>query len=125
MKKVISSLNAPKALGPYSQAIEANGFVYISGQLGISPLDGKLKPTVEEQAKQALENMSAILAAAGCKIEDVVKTTVLLQDIGDFGAVNEIYASVFSVDPPARACYQVAKLPAGGLVEIESIAVKP
>lgn len=126
MKKAINASNAPAAVGPYSHAVEANGFVFTSGQLGIVPATGKLEDTVEKQTIQAFKNIEAVLAAAGCTLKDIVKCTVFLQDIGDFAAVNKIYAGMFSGDFPARSCVEVAKLPgSGALVEIETIALKP
>ena len=122
MKTVIATTAAPGAIGPYSQAIEANGFVFVSGQLGIDPATGKMPEGVEAQAKQSLANVEALLTAAGATFADVVKTTVYLADIADFAAVNEIYASKFEAPFPARSAFQVAALPAGGLVEIEVVA---
>ena len=124
MKTIITSPNAPAALGPYSQAVEANGTLYLSGQLGIVPATGELADGVEAQAKQALENLGAVLTEAGLSFDNVVKTTVLLQDMADFAAVNAVYGSFFTKDFPARACFEVAALPKGGLVEIEAVAVR-
>jgi 2-iminobutanoate/2-iminopropanoate deaminase len=122
--KVISTKKAPAAVGPYSQAISANGLVFVSGQLGIDPATGKLVDGVEAQAEQALENMGAILAEAGLSFASVVKATVLLQSMDDFQKVNAIYAKRFPEQAPARAAFAVAKLPLGGLVEIEAIAAE-
>ena len=125
MKKVIATANAPQAIGPYSQAIEANGLVFTSGQLGLIPETGELAEGVEAQAKQALENIKAVLAEAGLTMDNVVKTTVLLADMADFAAVNAIYAEYFTEGSyPARSAFQVAALPKGGLVEIETICVR-
>ena len=128
MKKVIATPDAPKAVGPYSQAIEVNGTVngtlYISGQIPVNPADGTVPETIEAQSRQALENVGAILAAAGLSYSDVVKTTVLLDDIADFSAMNAVYAEFFTGDKPARACFQVAALPMGVKVEIEAVAVR-
>ncbi len=124
MKKVINTPDAPKAVGPYSQAIETNGTIYISGQIPVNPATGAIPESIEEQTTQSLENIGAILKAAGCTYDNVVKTTVLLDDMNNFAAMNAIYAKYFEKDMPARACYQVAKLPLGVKVEIESIAVK-
>lgn len=124
MKKVISSPNAPKAIGPYSQAIEAGGTLYISGQLPIDAATGQIPETIEEQTAQSLENVMAILKEAGFSAGDVVKSTVLLSDMGDFAAMNSIYSKYYTHDMPARVCYQVAALPMGVKVEIETIAVK-
>ncbi len=124
MKKVINSADAPKAVGPYSQAIEANGTLYISGQLPLNPSNGTMPATIEEQTAQCLDNIGAILAAAGYSFGDVVKSTVLLDDIGNFDAMNGVYARYYTDNLPARAAYQVAKLPKGAMIEIETIAVK-
>lgn len=124
MKKVIATPDAPKAVGPYSQAIEVNGTLYISGQIPVNPADGTVPETIEAQSRQALKNVGAILAAAGLSYSDMVKTTVLLDDIADFSAMNAVYAEFFTGDKPARACFQVAALPMGVKVEIEAIAVR-
>ena len=125
MKKVVNTEKAPKAIGPYSQAIEANGTLYISGQLPIDPQTASfVEGDAKEQTKQVLKNIAAILEAAGYTFDDVVKSTVLLQSMDDFAAMNEVYASFYKNDAPARVAYQVAKLPMGALVEIETIAVK-
>ena len=121
-KTVVSSDNAPAAIGPYSPGIQTGNMVFLSGQLGIDPATGKMPEGVEAQAKQSLANVEALLTAAGATFADVVKTTVYLADIADFAAVNEIYASKFEAPFPARSAFQVAALPAGGLVEIEVIA---
>lgn len=121
-KQVIATTKAPGAVGPYVQAIKANGTVYCSGQLGIDPATGKLADGVEAQAHQSMKNMGAILAEAGCDYSSVVKTTIFLADMDDFAKVNEIYKSYFGEEFPARSCVQVAKLPLGGLVEVECIA---
>ena len=113
-KTVVSSDNAPAAIGPYSPGIQTGNMVFLSGQLGIDPATGKLPEGVEAQAKQSLANVEALLTAAGA--------TVYLADIADFAAVNEIYASKFEAPFPARSAFQVAALPAGGLVEIEVVA---
>ena len=125
MKTVIATTAAPGAIGPYSQAIEAGGFVFVSGQLPLDPATGAFVPGgVEEQAEQSLRNLKAVLAGAGCTLGDVVKTTVLLKDIADFGAMNEVYTSYFTGVCPARSAFQVAALPKDARVEIEAIAVK-
>lgn len=124
MKKVIATADAPKAVGPYSQALEVNGTLYVSGQIPVVPADGSVPQTIEEQTRQSLKNVGAILAEAGMTYDNVVKTTVLLDDIANFKAMNEVYAEFFTQDKPARACYQVAALPLGVKVEIEAIAVK-
>ena len=124
MKKVISSPRAPKAVGPYSQAIAAADTIYVSGQLPIDASTGKMPEGIEAQTRQSLTNLGYILEEAGYTFADVAKTTVLLQSIGDFGAMNGVYAEFFTKDMPARVCYEVAKLPMGALVEIDAIAVK-
>lgn len=124
MKKIVSTPDAPAAVGPYSQAIEANGTLYISGQLPLDPSTKSMPEGVKAQTGQSLKNVEAILKAAGYTKADVVKSTVLLQDIADFGAMNEVYAAFYTENPPARVAYQVAALPMGALVEIETIAVK-
>lgn len=123
-KTVVTSENAPKAVGPYSAGIVAGDTVYLSGQLGLDPAAGKLAEGVAAQAKQSLANIGALLESQGLTYENVVKTTVLLADIADFAAVNEVYASVFTEPYPARSCFAVAALPMGGLVEIEVIATR-
>ena len=122
--KAVSTVNAPAAIGPYSQAIAAGEFVYLSGQLGVDPATGNMENSVEAQAERAISNMKAILAEAGLDISRVIKTTVFLKDMGDFAAVNAIYAKHFQQPYPARSCVQVAELPKGGLVEIEAVCVK-
>ncbi len=124
MKKVIATPDAPKAVGPYSQAIEVNGTLYVSGQIPVNPADGSVAEDIREQAHQSLKNIGAILKEAGMSYGNVVKTTVLLDDIANFKAVNDVYAEYFTDDKPARACYQVAALPLGVKLEIEAIAVK-
>lgn len=124
MKKVIATEKAPKAIGPYSQAIETNGTIYISGQIGINPETGTLVEGIEKQTEQVLKNIGAILEATGCNYKHVVKCTVLLENMDNFKVVNEIYGRVFTEQPPARAAYGVVKLPLGSLVEIETIAVR-
>ena len=122
MKKVISTKDAPQAIGPYSQAIAANGFLFISGQLGVSPSGEFAGADVKSQAQRSLQNLQAILSEAGLGFENVVKTTIFLADIADFAAVNEIYAEFFNEPYPARSTVAVKTLPKGGLVEIELIA---
>ena len=122
MKESISSTRAPKAIGPYSQAIKAGGFVFLSGQLPANPANGEISGDIKAQTKQSLENIRAILAASDANLQSVVKTTVFLNDINDFAAMNEVYKQYFDHDPPARSCVQVAAIPKGALVEIEAIA---
>lgn len=124
MKKIVHTDKAPKAIGPYSQAIEANETLYISGQLPIDPQTGKMPESIKEQTEQVLKNIGAILESAGYSFKDVVKSTVLLSDIANFGAMNEVYGKYYVSDCPARAAYQVANLPLGAMIEIETIAVK-
>jgi 2-iminobutanoate/2-iminopropanoate deaminase len=124
MKKIIHTDHAPKAVGPYSQAVEANGTLYVSGQIPVDPATGRIPETIEDQTEQALKNVGAILEAAGYARTDVVKSTVLLADMGDFAAMNAVYARFYTHELPARAAYQVAALPLGVKVEIETIAVK-
>lgn len=123
MKKVISTNNAPAAIGPYSQAIEVNGLVFCSGQIPIDPATGEfVKGGIEEQTKQSLANIKAILKEAGLEMSNIVKTTVLLADMNDFATVNAIYAEAFSEPFPARSAFAVKDLPKGALIEIEVIA---
>nr|WP_311490081.1 RidA family protein [uncultured Alloprevotella sp.] len=123
MKTQISSSKAPAAIGPYSQAIAANGFLFISGQLPIDPATGNFaEGGIRELTRQSLENVKSILAEAGLTLADVVKTTVFLADMSDFAAMNEVYAEYFTAPAPARSAVAVKTLPKGGLVEIEVIA---
>ncbi|MBE5781555.1 MAG: RidA family protein [Clostridiales bacterium] len=122
MKKIVHTDAAPAAIGPYSQANIANGMVYVSGQLGMDPATGELKEGLEAQAEQALNNLKAILEAAGSGLDEVVKTTVFLAKMTDFSIFNAVYAKYFPSDCPARSCFAVAGLPKGGLVEVEAIA---
>jgi 2-iminobutanoate/2-iminopropanoate deaminase len=122
MKKIIHTDGAPGAIGPYSQAVMAGDFLFISGQLGIDPENATLEGSVTQQADRALKNMGAILKEAGLGFADVVKVTVLLADIGDFAAVNDVYARFFESPFPARAAYAAAGRPRGALVEIEAVA---
>ncbi|WP_298065126.1 RidA family protein [uncultured Rikenella sp.] len=124
MKKIIATSEAPAAVGPYSQAVEAGGTLYISGQLPIDPSTQAMPDGIRAQTEQSLKNIAAILEAAGYTKNDVVKSTVLLKDIADFGAMNEVYAGFYTENPPARVAYEVAALPMGALVEIETVAVK-
>ena len=125
MKKIISTDKAPKAIGPYSQAVEANGTLYISGQIPMNPQTGQVvEAEITKQTEQVMQNIAAILEAAGYTFADVVKSTVLLNDIKNFAAMNEVYGKYYTENPPARAAYQVCNLPLGVLVEIETIAVK-
>lgn len=123
MKKVVATTNAPSAIGPYSQAIHAGSTVFVSGQLPIDPATGAFAgEDIVAQTRQSLTNIKSILESDGLTMADVVKTTVLLQNIGDFAAMNEVYATFFEGDCPARAAFEVAALPKGALVEIEAVA---
>ena len=122
MRKTIVTDKAPAAIGPYSQGVELNGTVYVSGQLPVNPADGTMPAGVENQTRQALDNIGAILNEAGLTFNDIVKTTVLLADISDFAAMNAVYSGYFQQDKPARVCYQVVALPKGALVEIDAVA---
>jgi len=126
MKKIIKTTEAPQAIGPYSQAVEANGFVFVSGQIPLNPKTGILVTgDIREQARQVMDNGRAILAAAGCAMDRVIKTTIYLKNIGDFASVNEVYGSYFTSDPPARATVEVSRLPKDVAIEIDFVAVKP
>ena len=120
----VSTPNAPAALGPYSQAVDTGSTVYCSGQLGLDPATGNLADGVQAQTHQALKNLQAVLNEAGLSLDNVVKTTVFVQDLADFGTVNEIYGTYFHGGFPARSCVQIAALPKNALVEIECIAVR-
>lgn len=123
MKEIVSTDKAPAAIGPYSQAVKTGGFIFLSGQLAIDPATMEIVPgCVACQAEQAIKNMTAVLESQGLGLADVVKTTVFLQSMGDFAAVNEVYGKYFAEKAPARSCVEVAALPKGGLVEIEAIA---
>lgn len=123
-KEIIMAQNAPAAVGPYVHAVKAGDLIFTSGQLGLNPESGTLPEGVEAQTEQAIKNLDCVLKVAGYSLSDVVKTTVFLADIHDFGKVNEIYAKYFTGETPARSCVQVAALPKNGLVEIECVAVK-
>ncbi len=120
----ISTVKAPAAIGPYSQAIQTEDMLFTSGQLGLDPQTGSLPEGIQAQTSQALANVNAILKEAGFTKENVIKTTVFLKDMTDFGAVNEIYADFFGDHKPARSCVEVARLPKNGLVEIEVVAAR-
>ena len=124
MKKAIATTKAPGTIGPYSQAVEANGMVFISGQLPINPETGLMPETVSEQTEQSMKNLQAILEAAGCTFDNVVKSTCYLADMSYFGEMNTVYAKYFTGDCPARAAFAVKELPKKALVEIEMIAAK-
>ena len=124
MTQVISTSNAPAAIGPYSQAIEVNGMVYTSGQIPVNPATGEIADSIEGQARQVMENVKNLLEAAGTSMGNVVKTTVFIKDMNDFGKINEIYAEYFEGACPARSCVEVARLPKDVLMEMEAVAVK-
>ena len=124
MKKIIATEKAPGAIGPYSQAVKAGDLVFLSGQVAIEPVSGQiLAEDVVSQAKQVMENLSAVLEESGGSLSDLVKTTVYLTDLNDFAAVNEVYGDYFNADPPARATVEVSRLPRDVMVEIDGIAV--
>ncbi len=123
MKDIVVSNRGPKPIGPYSQAIKSNGFLFVSGQVGMDPASGEFAgPTIQLQTERMLENVKAILEAGGASLSHVVKTTVFLKDMNDFAAMNEVYARYFTAAPPARSTVQVARLPKDALVEIEVVA---
>jgi 2-iminobutanoate/2-iminopropanoate deaminase len=123
-KKIISTKNAPAAIGPYSQAVVAGNLIFTSGQLPIDPANGQLiNDDVKKAAERSMENIKAILEAADSSLDKVIKTVIYLKDMNDFAAVNEVYSRYFKSNEPARSCVQVAKLPKDGLLEIEAIAI--
>ncbi|MDO4321333.1 MAG: RidA family protein [Lachnospiraceae bacterium] len=124
MKKAISTDKAPAAIGPYSQAIEVNDMIFTSGVIPVNPATGEIPSGVEAQAEQAFSNMAALLQAAGSSMENVIKTTVFIKEMNDFGKINEIYAKYFTGTFPARSCVEVARLPKDVLLEVEAIATK-
>jgi 2-iminobutanoate/2-iminopropanoate deaminase len=125
MKKIISTSKAPAAIGPYSQAVEINGTLYVSGQIPLNPETGKLvEGDITVQTEQVFRNITAILDSAGYTFSDVVKSTCLLSDMANFKAMNEVYGRFYTVNQPARAAFAVKELPLGALIEIETIAVK-
>ena len=124
MQKVISTENAPAAIGPYSQAIEINGMVYTSGIIGVDPATGTPMEGIEAQAERAMTSLVNVVEAAGSKVENIVKTTVLIKEMNDFGKINEIYKKYFKEPFPARSCVEVARLPKDVLLEVEAIAWK-
>jgi 2-iminobutanoate/2-iminopropanoate deaminase len=123
-KKIISTDKAPAAIGPYSQAVEVNGLIYTSGMIPVIPETGEIVQGIENQARQALTNVRSLLEAAGSSMDKVVKTTVFIKDMNDFAKVNEVYASFFEGEYPARSCVEVARLPKDVLIEMEAIALK-
>lgn len=124
LQEIIVTENAPDALGPYSQAVKAGGLVYLSGQLGLNPQTGEfVTGDVQDETRQVLTNLGAVLKEAGSSFKKVVKATVFVKDLGDFALVNEVYAEFFTENPPARACVEVARLPKDARVEIDLIAL--
>lgn len=123
-KQVISSTNAPKAIGPYSSALKVGNMLFVSGQIPVNPADGSIPASIKEQANQSLSNLKALVTEAGYSLSDVVKTTVFITDINDFAAVNEVYASYFAEPYPTRSCVAVKDLPKGVKLEIECICCK-
>ena len=121
--KTVATKNAPAALGPYAQAQVSGGFVFTSGQIGIDPATGVIADGIEAQAHQVFRNLTAVLQAAGSDMSKVVKTTVFIKDMNDFGLVNGIYAEYFTEPYPARSCVQISALPKGGLIEVEATVV--
>lgn len=125
MKRIIKTQHAPAAIGPYSQASEINGMLFISGQIALDSASGEIVPGgIREQTEQVLNNIKAILTAADYRISDIIKCTCMLKDLNDFQSMNEVYSSYFKDNPPARAAFEVARLPRDVLIEIEAIAVK-
>ena len=124
MKNNISTNNAPAAIGPYSQAVEVNGMVFTSGQIPVNPATGEIPEGIEAQAEQVMVNVKNLLEAAGTSMENVIKTTVFIKDMNDFGTINGIYSKYFEKDCPARSCVEVARLPKDVLMEMEAIALK-
>lgn len=124
MKKIISTDKAPAAIGPYSQAIEVNGMVFTSGVIPVVPATEEIPEGIEAQAKQAIGNLCALLKESGVDVENVIKTTVFIKDMNDFGKVNAVYSEFFTKECPARSCVEVARLPKDVLIEIEAIGLK-
>ena len=124
MSKVISTDKAPAAIGPYSQAIEVNGMVFTSGVIPVDPQTGVIPATIEEQANQAFSNLKNLIEASGATIDKVIKTTVFIKEMNDFGKINEIYATYFKEPFPARSCVEVARLPKDVMLEIEAVVAK-
>lgn len=123
-KKIISSPDAPQAVGPYSQGVEANGILFLAGQIPLDPSGNMVPGGITEQTERVLQNIQALLAAAGLTFDDVVKSTVFLSDMNNFAGMNAVYAKYYTANPPARSTVQVARLPKDALVEIETIAIR-
>lgn len=124
MSKIISTDKAPAAIGPYSQAIEVNGMVFTSGVIPVDPQTGVIPATIEEQANQAFSNLKNLIEASGATIDKVIKTTVFIKEMNDFGKINEIYATYFKEPFPARSCVEVARLPKDVMLEVEAVVAK-
>lgn len=123
-REIISTQNAPAAVGPYSQAVRVGNFIYTAGQIALAPETGKLiEGGIEAQTRQVMQNLASVLEAAGSSLANVVKTTIFVTNLGDFAAINKVYGSFFTSDPPARSTVQVAALPLGANVEIEAVAI--
>lgn len=122
-KEIINTAKAPGAIGPYSQAVKVGNMLYTSGQIPLDPATGEMVTEIKAATKRSMENLKAILEEAGTSLENIIKTTIFVNDINDFAAVNEVYGSYFNVTPPARSCVEVARLPKDALVEIEAIAL--
>ena len=124
MPEKIFTEKAPTAIGPYSQGITSGQLVFTSGQIPVDPKTGKVPPLVQQQTEQAIENLAAVLEAAGCGLENIVKTTVFIRDMSDFGVINEVYEKYFREPYPARSCVEVSRLPRNVMLEIEAVAVR-
>lgn len=122
MKEIISTKNAPAAIGPYSQGVKLGDLIFTSGQIPLNPITGEMPESIEEQTKQALENVKAILDAKGLSMDNIIKTTVFMTDLNDFTKINDIYATYFNGEKPARSAIEISKLPKGAKIEIEAIA---
>ena len=121
-REIISTTKAPSAIGPYSQGVKIGELVYTSGQIPVNPATGEMETDIKKATERSMNNVKAILEEAGTSLENIIKTTIFLKDINDFAAVNEVYATFFNANPPARSCVEVGKLPKDALIEIEAIA---
>lgn len=122
-REIISTTNAPSAIGPYSQGVKVGNIIYTSGQIPVDPQTGELETDIKKATKRSMENVKAILAEAGTTLDNIIKTTIFLKNMDDFAAVNEIYGSYFKENPPSRSCVEVARLPKDAVIEIEAIAI--
>jgi 2-iminobutanoate/2-iminopropanoate deaminase len=122
-REIIKTVNAPEAIGPYSQAVKSENLLFVSGQVPVNPATGKLCEDIKDQTRQALENVKAVLAAGGATLANVMKTTVFLKNLDDFAVMNDIYKEYFPKDPPARSTIEVSRIPRGSMIEIEAIAI--